>query len=180
MAPSKVDRPAIIAAALKILAEEGLAAVSLRKVAAAVGVRAPSLYWHVRNKEQLFGLMSEHIFRECLSEVADACDWRQWLRNYGLVIWRKQRQVRDIRLLVLQSNMAPEVLRAFTMQIMAEVTKLGIDPEIAFDAQRSVSTLVTGWTMLPNDPLLAEMQPEPSFVRSLDALIRGWEMGSTC
>ena len=149
--------------------------MSLRNVAAAVDARAPSLYWRVANKEALFGLMSEQIFRECLAQVPEARDWREWLRNYGIVIWRKQQQVRDIRLLMLQSKMAPDVLRAFSMQIVNEITRLGIDPAIAFDAQRSVSTLVTGWTMLPNDPILAEMPPEPSFMRSLEALIRGWD-----
>ena len=175
MAPPRLDRSSIVEAALEILKERGLAAVSLRNVAAVVGARAPSLYWHVRNKEALFGLMCEQIFRECLAEVPDSHDWREWLRNYGIVIWRKQREIRDIRLLMLQSRMEPDVLRAFTMHMVGELTRLGIDPAVAFDAQRSVSTLVTGWTMLPNDPVLAEMQPEPSFVRSLEALIRGWD-----
>ncbi|HEY7806402.1 MAG TPA: TetR family transcriptional regulator [Croceibacterium sp.] len=175
MAPSRLDRSSIVAAALNILTERGLAAVSLRNVAAAVGARAPSLYWHVKNKEALFGLMCEQIFRECLAQVPESRDWRQWLRNYGIVIWRKQREIRDIRLLMLQSRMEPEVLRAFTMYMMGELTRLGIDPVLAFDAQRSVSTLVTGWTMLPNDPVLGDMQPEPSFIRSLEALIRGWD-----
>jgi TetR/AcrR family tetracycline transcriptional repressor len=176
MAPARLDRSLIVSAALKILAERGLAAVSLRNVAAAVGARAPSLYWHVKNKEALFGLMCEQIFRECLAEVPESRDWREWLRNYGIVIWRKQCEVRDIRPLMQQSKMEPEVLRGFTIHMMSELTRLGIDPAIAFDAQRSVSTLVTGWTMLLNDPVLIDMKPEPSFVRSLEALIRGWDL----
>lgn len=175
MTARNLDRPTIVAAALKILVEQGLGAVSLRNVAAALGVRAPSLYWHVASKGGLFGHMSEQLFRECLSEVPEAGDWREWLRGLGIVVWRKQRQIRDIRVLMIQAQMDPEVLAEFTSHMIRELTVRGIAPDIAFDAQRSVTTLATGWTMIPNDPRFRDEQPEPSYLRCLDALIRGWE-----
>jgi hypothetical protein len=61
--------------------------------------------------------MCERIFRECLAQVPESCDWREWLRNYGIMIWRKQRKIRASRLLMLQSKMESEVLRGFTMHL---------------------------------------------------------------
>jgi len=175
MASRNLNRETIVRAALEILAERGLEAVSLRNVAAAVGVRAPSLYWHVPNKNALFGSMSEAIFRECLDRVEPSEDWRGWLRNLGIAVWRTQRQTRDVHQLIMQSSMEAEVLRGFTARMVGELTARGLDPAVGFEAQKSVMALVTGWTMMPNDPAFRESPPEQSFLHCLDAVIRGWD-----
>lgn len=175
MASRNLDREMIVRAALEILAERGLEAVSLRNVAAAVGARAPSLYWHVADKAALFGFMSEAIFRECLDRVPPHPDWREWLRNLGISVWQMQRQTRDIHQLMMRSAMAPEVIAGFTARMVAKLTERGLDPAIAFEAQKSVMALVTGWTMMPNDPAFRESPPEQSFLHCLDAVIRGWD-----
>ena len=175
MASRNLDRDTIVRAALGILAERGLVAVSLRNVAAAVGARAPSLYWHVPDKAALFGLMSEAIFRKCLDQVASSDDWREWLRSLGTTVWNMQRQTPDVHQLMMQSTMDADVLRGFTARMVAELTARGLAPAVAFEAQKSVLALSTGWTMMPNDPAFRESPPEESFLHCLDAVIRGWE-----
>ncbi|MBT2135620.1 TetR family transcriptional regulator [Croceibacterium sp. LX-88] len=175
MTSGNLDRDAIVRAALAILAEHGLQAVSLRNVAAAVGARAPSLYWHVANKTALFGLMSEAIFRECLDQVEASDDWREWLHSLGTTVWHTQRRTRDVHQLMMQSSMDPEVLRGFTSRMVAELTARGLDPAIAFEAQKSVLALATGWTMMPKDPAFEVNPQEQSFLHCLDVVIRGWD-----
>jgi AcrR family transcriptional regulator len=48
-------REAIVEACSALIAEEGVAALSLRKVAARVGIQAPSIYQHFDSKEALLG-----------------------------------------------------------------------------------------------------------------------------
>jgi AcrR family transcriptional regulator len=48
-----VTRDALIRACAELIAEQGLAALSLRKVAERVGIQAPSIYVHFANKEAL-------------------------------------------------------------------------------------------------------------------------------
>jgi TetR/AcrR family tetracycline transcriptional repressor len=175
MTSRNLDRETIVRAALEILAERGLEAVSLRNVAAAVGARAPSLYWHVADKAALFGFMSEAIFRECLDRVPPSDDWREWLRGLGKTVWHTQRQTRDIHQLMMRSKMEAETLAGFTARMVGELTVRGLDPGVAFEAQKSVMALVTGWTMMPNDPAFPESPPEQSFLQCLDAVIRGWD-----
>ena len=175
MATRNLDRDTIVRAALAILSERGLEAVSLRNVAAAVGARAPSLYWHVADKAALFGFMSEAIFRECLDQVPSSDDWREWLRGLGASVWHSQRRTRDIHQLMMQSSMEAEVLAGFTARMVGVLTSRGLDPGVAFEAQKSVLALATGWTMMPNDPAFRDSAPEQSFLHCLDAVIRGWE-----
>ncbi len=60
--PHPLSRERIIAAATKVADSEGLAALSMRRVAAELGTATMSLYRHVRNKDELLTLMVEATF----------------------------------------------------------------------------------------------------------------------
>lgn len=59
---SKVTGPRLRAAALRLFARHGYAAVSMRQIAAEVGVQAGALYNYIPDKQGLlFGLMRDHM-----------------------------------------------------------------------------------------------------------------------
>lgn len=58
------DKAGIAALALKVLDEQGLAALSMRHVADAVGVKASAIYWHYPNKAALLAAVSDVIAGE--------------------------------------------------------------------------------------------------------------------
>ncbi|MBR6021165.1 MAG: TetR/AcrR family transcriptional regulator [Kiritimatiellae bacterium] len=65
-------RERILTAALELFAREGYDAVGVARIAAAVGIKAPSLYKHYRGKRDIF----EHVLQrmEALdAEAAEAC-----------------------------------------------------------------------------------------------------------
>ncbi|GAA3210710.1 TetR/AcrR family transcriptional regulator C-terminal domain-containing protein [Actinocorallia longicatena] len=85
-----LTREAIVAAAIEIGDTEGLAAISIRRIAAHLGARAMSLYTHIDRKEDLLDLMADEVISEIL--VADAelpADWREAITR----ITRLERQV---------------------------------------------------------------------------------------
>lgn len=57
----RLDRQRITLAAVELLDEVGLADLSTRRLAAKLGVRSPTLYWHVRDKDELLDLIAEAI-----------------------------------------------------------------------------------------------------------------------
>jgi AcrR family transcriptional regulator len=61
-----LSRERITSAALVLIDAEGLDALSMRKLGAALGVEAMSLYNHVRNKDDLLGAVTDHICAEIL------------------------------------------------------------------------------------------------------------------
>ncbi|MZD06170.1 TetR family transcriptional regulator [Streptomyces sp. SID5785] len=80
--PAPLDRARIVAAAVALADEGGLAAVSLRKVAARLEVGPMRLYGHIGTKDELFDLMVDEVQAEMLPERQPA-DWRDALRGHA-------------------------------------------------------------------------------------------------
>jgi AcrR family transcriptional regulator len=81
-----LSRAGIHAAALQVIDSDGLAGLSMRKLAAALGVQAASLYSHVASKEELLQEVANGITAKAdVSAFADG-DWRvgvrTWARSY--------------------------------------------------------------------------------------------------
>ncbi|MCY1142002.1 TetR/AcrR family transcriptional regulator [Actinoplanes sp. Pm04-4] len=74
-------RDDLAATAVALADRDGLDVVSMRRVAAELGITAMSLYWYVDTKEQLVELMVDRIFAEQRAPVGD--DWRSRLRSIG-------------------------------------------------------------------------------------------------
>jgi TetR/AcrR family tetracycline transcriptional repressor len=76
---------AVIKAALKILDDEGLEKVTLRRIAAKLGVQAPALYWHFKDKQDITEDMAQAILTnakiDSIPPPANKDDWPQWLTD---------------------------------------------------------------------------------------------------
>lgn len=57
----KIDRQLVMTAALDLLDARGLEGLTMRKLADALGVQAPALYWHFPNKQALLDDMAEAL-----------------------------------------------------------------------------------------------------------------------
>ena len=87
-ARSRARRPAlgperITDAAVALADRDGLEAVTMRAVAAQLGVEAMSLYNHVANKEGLLDRMVEHVVGEFDRPTTDG-DWKAEMRRRAL------------------------------------------------------------------------------------------------
>jgi len=174
MSFAKLDQTRIVQEALDLLQEQGLAQVSLRKIAARLDVGVSSLYWHIRDKDALYALLSRRILRACLDAVPPCADWASWLRAFGLALWQAQVTIRDVRQLIVVAPVDEETRREYRAEIIGTLEGFGLDTMTATLAQRSVQALVTGWTTLK--PLQSGEDEKAYFEAALDALIRGWRV----
>ncbi|MEW2522098.1 TetR/AcrR family transcriptional regulator [Actinacidiphila alni] len=79
-----LSRERIVAAALALIDEEGLAALSTRRLAAELGVSGPSLYNHFATKEAILDAAADTVVTQVdLSMFGDGRDWRQALLDWG-------------------------------------------------------------------------------------------------
>jgi AcrR family transcriptional regulator len=79
-----LSRDRIVAAALALIDEEGLAALSTRRLAAELGVSGPSLYNHFATKEAILDAAADTVITQVdLSMFGDGRDWQQALLDWG-------------------------------------------------------------------------------------------------
>ncbi|MDV3220794.1 TetR/AcrR family transcriptional regulator [Intrasporangium sp.] len=69
--PARTSRTEIVNAARSIVEASGVDGLTMQRVATTVGVKAPSLYKHVRNRDALVRLVVEDVARE-LTTTLDA------------------------------------------------------------------------------------------------------------
>lgn len=84
--PDRTSRDAIVLAARDLLESEGLAGLSMQAVAARVGVRPPSLYKRVANREELIQFVAEASLVELgerLDAASDLSDLADEFRAFG-------------------------------------------------------------------------------------------------
>jgi AcrR family transcriptional regulator len=84
---SPLDRTRIVQAALRVADAEGLAALTMRRVATELGTGAMSLYRHVPGKEALVSLMIDEALGEDVLPGQPSGDWRGDLRMVASMMW---------------------------------------------------------------------------------------------
>ncbi len=155
-------RTEILRAAWAIVRAEGLAALSFRDLAAAVGMRAPSLYQYFDSKHAIYDAMFGQGMREALAVAAGALEGREGrdaLRESGraLVLFSASDPVRN-QLLFQRTipgftpspdSYGPAI--ELSARVQALLIELGITDPGAFDLW---TALISGLSnqQLANDP----------------------------
>jgi TetR/AcrR family transcriptional regulator, tetracycline repressor protein len=141
-----VTREEIVVAALAQLDEAGLAALTLRRLADRLGIRAPTLYWHVRDKQELLDLVSDAIMNVALGqhrEPAPGQPWWDWLAQRA----RAQRAAllahRDGAIVVSGNRPAAQSLPGIELQLRA-LADAGFPPPEGLLALLAVNAYVIG------------------------------------
>ncbi|WP_245718865.1 TetR/AcrR family transcriptional regulator C-terminal domain-containing protein [Micromonospora rhizosphaerae] len=77
-----LDRQRIVAEAVALLDAEGLDGVTTRKLAARLGVKSPTLYWHLPNKAALVTAIADAILDQEFGDMSPPepdQPWPDWL-----------------------------------------------------------------------------------------------------
>lgn len=81
-----LTRETIVDAAFGVLDDRGMEGLTVRALAERLGVKAPALYWHVRDKQELLDEMGTRVWTgiaRVSSEVRTDGDWRGALARYA-------------------------------------------------------------------------------------------------
>jgi AcrR family transcriptional regulator len=73
----------IVEVALELIDREGLEAVTVRRLADELGVQAPSLYNHMRSKDELLDAVAEAVMSEVDASAFERLGWRQALEAWA-------------------------------------------------------------------------------------------------
>ncbi len=78
----RLNRELVVRTALRVLNDVGLEGLTLRRLAHELGVRAPALYWHFKNKQALLDEMATTVLRDAVAAAAPQSveqSWAEWL-----------------------------------------------------------------------------------------------------
>ncbi|QFU94610.1 TetR/AcrR family transcriptional regulator [Amycolatopsis sp. YIM 10] len=158
-----VDR--IVAVATGIADAEGLAAVSMQRIADELGFTKMSLYRHVPGKADLVAVMTDRAFGEPV-DLADG-DWRTQLGEWCLLMYA----VLERHPWLLDSSLCPRVWGPFELgwveRALAALEGTGLTGAERLDA---VATL-TGHLRAIAEQARNSATPEADFSRTLGALM---------
>lgn len=109
-ATALITQQAAADAALSLIDQDGLEALNLQGVARVLGVSAPSLYHHFRDKDEILARVSRKLLEEVSAEQeAWSINWEQRMVELSLA---------TRRVLLRHPNAASLVLRFFPRQMM--------------------------------------------------------------
>jgi AcrR family transcriptional regulator len=139
-----LSRERIAAAALQIADTEGFDAVSMRRVAAALGTGAMTLYNYVRTKDELVALMDDALMAETVVPDGELpAGWRDALtaiaRRTRAVLARHPWALASLR----QATPGPNAMRHFE-QCLAALSGTGLDTPAKYDLLSLVDDYVAG------------------------------------
>jgi TetR/AcrR family transcriptional regulator, tetracycline repressor protein len=135
----------VVERAVDLMARHGLAALTLRRLATELGVSAPTLYWHVRDKRQLLDLMAEALVSRVgrSTSPAPGQPWWEWLAEQARLQWRALTSQRDAAL-VVAGNRPTEASLPGIEQVVASLVAVGFPPAEALRTILSIGNYVIG------------------------------------
>jgi TetR/AcrR family transcriptional regulator, tetracycline repressor protein len=135
----------VVARAVDLVAEVGLEALTLRRLATELGVSAPTLYWHVRNKRELLDLVAEALVARAgrTTSPAPGQPWWDWLADRARRMFRVLTSHRDAAL-VVAGNRPTEATLPDVEQVLASLVTVGFPAAEALRVILSVSNYVIG------------------------------------
>jgi AcrR family transcriptional regulator len=135
----------IVRAAIDLADAEGLVALSMRRIAGALGVGAMSLYRYVPGKAELVDLMVDEVYAEDLAAAEPLeGDWRERLEAFGRQEWALYlRHPWMLQIAHGRPMLGPNSMRATDIALRA-VDEIGLTEDEMLGAVVTLSAFVSG------------------------------------
>jgi AcrR family transcriptional regulator len=141
-----LSRELIVAKAIQVLDEEGLAKLSMRKLASELGAAPMSLYWHVPTKDALLELCMDHPYSE-LEPADEGVEWDVAMR--GLMHSLRQLALRHpwwLKLIGGSMSIGPNAV-AMSNSMLERMRDAGLSVVEAARSASTMSSYVIGFAM---------------------------------
>lgn len=139
-----LSRQRVLKAALELVDRDGLHELSMRKLAAELGVEAMSLYRHVANKDDLLVGLADLVWAEIATAAPPDDDWSAWLRALGHAIRDAVHRHPNALPVLVSSDVSPlSALELFADQL-DRAAPAELDRDQAVSALRTVTAYALG------------------------------------
>ena len=180
-AGKKLAQSDIVHAALEILRAEGIDKLTMRRLAERLHVKGASLYWHIRDKQELLGMIAEEVCR-AISFPDERLPWEERLLEFA----KRCRSVylrmpNSVHALVETPPSTP-----YRLELIRRVNELfeqaGFTREDGFSAGWMLNNYMTSFLLdeyriasMEQKPGYPMPDPEREFVFGIEVLIAGFK-----
>lgn len=144
-APRKFSQEQLRDAALAIVDEQGLEALTMRALAARLGTGAMTIYNYVDGRDGLDALVTAAVLSAAPRWDAECADWRDEVRAVSTALWRAVRAHPNAIPLVLTRRTLDEATLDQAESLLGALRRAGFGGFGLLTAFRAVSGFVTGF-----------------------------------
>jgi AcrR family transcriptional regulator len=144
---SPLSRERILDAALALADAEGVEGLTMRRLAADLGVEAMTIYYHVPNKDAILDALVERVIGE-FEMPKRGTEWRPALRGIAVSAYEVLGRHRWATRTMLGPGRNPGPMRLRYMDtILATLADAGFEPMVADHAYHALEGHVMGFTL---------------------------------
>lgn len=159
----ELSRPRILSAALQLVDQDGLEALTMRRLAEALGVDPMAIYNHVDGKDALLDGVAEALWND-VQAPADGVDWGEALRALAVSLRSLARAHPHAYHLLLGRGIFPEpALTAFDATLGA-LERAGLGRNQAAEMLRTLVAYAVGFALI-------ELSAAPSAGTDLEQVV---------
>jgi len=153
-----ITQEAIVETALRLLDEDGLDQLSMRRIADELDTGPASLYWHVGSKDGLLDLLLDRVMGEIEIPEPEPDRWQEQLKEVaraGRAMILRHRDI--VRISIGRVPMGPNALR-ISEGLFGILRSGGVPDELAVTAQHLLFAVINGFTLDETTDLGAEVE----------------------
>jgi AcrR family transcriptional regulator len=143
---AKLTPEGIVTAAMALADESGIDALSMRRLAADLGVEAMSLYHHYRSKDAILAAMLDAVYREIEVPPIDG-DWRESMRTMATSFHRALLRHRWACALLMSSVDISEPRMRQMDAVLARLNEAGLSDSLVDHAYHALDSYIVGFTL---------------------------------
>lgn len=145
--PDALSRDDVIAAAVAVVAADGLGALSVSAVARALGVSSPAVYHYVRDKDDLVRRVCEHVTRSVELPAADGGRWDDRIVAIVLAMDLAFARYPGVAAHVLSNRRPSKAVDRLDRAVLDALGEGGFDDDAAADMLAAMHVVVGGWLL---------------------------------
>lgn len=146
----KVNRDIIVQAALRLLDDTGLEDLTLRKLAQALDIQAPTLYWHFKSKDALIDEMATLVLASGGANLVPdepSDDWRVWVSTFGQGLRKTLLAYRDGGRMIAGTRLTNTLFQEAAERIGSQLTQDGFTTRQAVTLLSAVYTFTVSFVI---------------------------------
>lgn len=139
-----ITKEAIIKASLDILNRDGISNLSMRNLAKELNIKAASLYWHIKDKQDLYDLIAEYLNNEIeLPESFD--DAKEAIINLSWEVRKVLLKTRDaVDVFAMSFPSTPSRIEGIKF-LLSALTKYGVSNKNCLCAANLINNYVVSF-----------------------------------